>query len=173
MNYLTYIIVALIPALSLTAVVYVFLKKNTEQLIARGSIEIKQKRQKYFLEPRMEAHQRVILLLDRISPSQLTMRLYNEKSDAITLQKNMLSTIRKEFNHNVAQQLFISIAGWDIVKKSKEETIKIINVAAQQMEEKATATDLSTKIFEILGELDEQPTEIAIKVLKQEFQKLF
>lgn len=173
MQYLTYIIVALIPAAALTVVVYIFLKKNNEQQLANAGLDIKKQRQKFFLEPRMDAYQRMVLFLDRITPSQLTMRLFDNKSDALTLHKKMLETIRKEFNHNVAQQLFISAQGWELVKKSKEESIKIINVAAQQLDETATAADFSTKIFEIIGELEEQPTEIAAKFLKEEFQKLF
>jgi hypothetical protein len=60
-----------------------------------------------------------------------------------------------------------------MVKKSKEETIKIINIAAKQMEPDASATDLSSKIFEIISEIDELPTEITIKLLKEELQRMF
>lgn len=173
MEYITYIIVALIPALAVIFVVLAFLKKQNEREITNLNIDLKKERQKFFLEPRMEAYQRAVLLLERINPQSLIMRLYDDKKSAIILQTELLSNIRSEFDHNVAQQIFISTSAWEMVKKSKEETIKIINVAAQSLGENATSIELSNKIFEIVGELDELPTEITIKLLKEELQRLF
>ena len=173
MEYITYIIVALVPALAVIFVVMTFLNKQHEREITNMNIDLKKERQKFFLEPRMEAYQRVVLLLERINPQSLIMRLHDPKKSAILLQTELLSNIRKEFDHNVAQQIFISTSGWEMVKKSKEETIKIVNVAAQSLDEKATSIELSNKIFEIVGELEELPTEITIKLMKEELQKLF
>src|SRR5690554_6943446 len=173
MDYITYIIVALIPALTVAFVVYTFIKNNNEKDLKHMRIQLKQERHKFFLEPREDAYQRIVLLLERIKPHSLIMRLHNTNGSAIALQTEIQSNIRDEFDHNVAQQIVISNSSWEMVKKSKEEAINIIAVAAQQMDEKSTATDLSSKIFEIVGELDELPTEIAIKVVKEEFQRLF
>src|SRR5690554_5997945 len=173
MEYITYIIVALIPALAATFVVYIFIKKNNEKDFSHFNMQMRQERQKFFLEPRADAYQRIVLLLERINPQSLIMRLHKKNHNAVLFQTELLDNIRNEFDHNVAQQIFISTASWEIVKKSKEETIKIINVAAQQLDENATSIDLSNKIFEVISELDELPTEIAIKILKEEFQKLF
>lgn len=173
MDYITYIIVALVPALAVVFVVYTFINKSNEKELTNLRIQLKQQRQKFFLEPRTDAYQRIVLLLERINPHSLIMRLHNTNKNALSLQTELLNNIRNEFDHNVAQQIFISNSAWEIVKKSKEETIKIINVAAQQLDEDATATDLSAKIFELVGEFEDLPTEIAIKLLKEEFQKLF
>lgn len=173
MEYITYIIVALIPALAVIFVVMTFLKKQNEREITNLNIDLKKERQKFFLEPRMEAYQRAVLLLERINPQSLIMRLHDANKSAVLLQTELLSNIRSEFDHNVAQQIFISTSAWEMVKKSKEETIKIINVAAQSLNDQATSIELSNKIFEIVGELDELPTEITIKLLKEELQRLF
>ncbi|WP_107039233.1 DUF7935 family protein [Brumimicrobium mesophilum] len=173
MEYITFIIVALVPALAVIFVVMAFLKKQNEREITNMNIDLKKERQKFFLEPRMEAYQRVVLLLERINPQSLIMRLHEPNNSAIMLQSALLSNIRSEFDHNVAQQIFVSTSVWEMVKKSKEETIKIINVAAQALGENATSIELSNKIFEIIGELDELPTEITIKLVKEELQRLF
>ncbi len=173
MELLVYIIVALIPAAAVTIVVYLFLKKSKEREIGMLTMQMKKERQKYFLEPRAEAYQRVILLLERINPQNMVMRMYDPKLKAADFQRNLLENIRKEFDHNVAQQLFIGTQAWELVKKSKEETIKIINIAGQQMKEDDDATAMSNKLFEIVAEVGELPSEIAVKVLKEEFQKLF
>lgn len=173
MEYITYIIVALIPAFAIAFIVYIFLKKNNEREFTNINIQLKKERQKFFLEPRADAYQRIVLLLERISLNNLVMRLNITNKNAIFFQTELLNNIRNEYDHNVAQQIFISVPLWEIITKSKEETIKIINVAARQIKKDATAMDLSGKIFEIVGKLDELPTEIAIKALKDEFQKLF
>ena len=60
-----------------------------------------------------------------------------------------------------------------MVKKSKEETIKIINLAGRQMDATSMALDLAGKIFEIAAEVGTLPTEITVDILKQEVQGLF
>jgi hypothetical protein len=89
------------------------------------------------------------------------------------LQAKLLEAIRQEYEHNIAQQLYVSPATWDLVQKSKEETVKVINLAGQQMEATSTGMDLAGKIFELVGEIGEMPTEIAVKALKRELQELF
>lgn len=60
-----------------------------------------------------------------------------------------------------------------MLRDSKEETIKIINIAGNQMKETALSTDLATKIFELVGEIGQLPTEITVEYLKKELQELF
>jgi hypothetical protein len=173
MEYLIYIIVALIPASAVLLVVYIVLKKQGEKEIASLSMQIKRERKQFFLEPRVDACQRIVLLLERINPHSLVMRLHKTNQTAVLFQTELLNNIRSEFDHNVTQQIFISTPSWEMVKKSKEETIKIINIAAQQMDNDSSSSDLSAKIFEIISEIEELPTEITIKQLKGELQQLF
>jgi hypothetical protein len=84
-----------------------------------------------------------------------------------------LKTIREEFDHNVTQQLFISEAGWKMMRDSKEESIRLINLAASQMGDQSTSLDLSAKIMELMAQLETMPSEVAVAFLKQEFQALF
>lgn len=173
MEILAQMIIALIPAAAVVVVVYIFLKKQGEKEISSLSIQLKKERQKFFLEPRVDAYQRIVLLMERVNPHSLVMRIHDPKISAKAMQAELLNAIRNEFDHNVAQQIFISQDAWEMVKKSKEETVKIINIAAKQMEESASATDLSSKIFELISEIDELPTEITIRRLKEELQRLF
>jgi hypothetical protein len=46
-------------------------------------------------------------------------------------------------------------------------------MAGSQMNEKSTSKDLSEKIFEIVAQLEDFPTSIAVKIIKKEFQELF
>ncbi len=158
-------------AVLLTAVY--FLRKAAEREIRAAQIELKRERQKYFLPSRAEAYQRAVLLMERIHPNSLVMRHHNPGLPAMAMQAKLLDSIREEYEHNIAQQLFISPGAWEMVSKSKEETVKIINLAGKQMEPASMAMDLSAKIFEIVSEVGTLPTEITVGQLKKEFQKLF
>ena len=161
------------PAGAVLLTTIFFLRKETSKEIRTVQLEMKKQRQEFFLPSRLEAYQRAILLMERIHPNSLVMRLHNPGLPAKALQADFLKAIREEYDHNVAQQMFISPQAWQMVKNSKEETVKIINLAGSQMLATSTGMDLSGKIFEIVAEVGEMPTEITVEYLKKEFQELF
>ncbi len=161
------------PAGAVLLTTIFFLRKESSQELRSMQIEMKKQRQEFFLPNRVESYQRAVLLMERIHPNSLVMRLHNPGLPARALQAEFLQAIRDEYDHNVAQQLFVSIQGWQMVKNSKEETVKIINLAGNQMSAAATGMDLSAKIFEIVAEIGQLPTEITVEYLKRELQELF
>lgn len=169
------IVLALVPAAIVFLTTALFLRKQSEKDLRRMQMEmnLKKKQGSNFLAERLEAYQRTILLLERIHPNSLVMRLHNPGLPAKAFQADLIQAVREEFEHNVTQQLFISPAAWDMLKKAKDETVKIINIAGGQMSDVSLSTDLASKIFELVGELGELPTEIAVEYLKKEFQELF
>lgn len=165
--------ILIIVTASILITAYLFLKKNTSNELTQLKLELKKDRQNFFLPNRVEAYQRLILLLERISPNSLVMRNHHPSLSAKTMQSELLKSIREEFEHNIAQQIFISIEAWETIKNSKEEIVKIINLAGSQLKEDATSTDLAEKIFQIVSEIKTIPTENSIIYLKKELQQLF
>ncbi|MFZ9587379.1 MAG: hypothetical protein ACO29U_07240, partial [Crocinitomicaceae bacterium] len=139
---------------TMIALVYFFLKRQEDQELVKLQLELRRGRQEFFLPARLEAYQRAILLMERIHPNSLVMRAHQGNVTAIAQQGILLKTIRDEFDHNVAQQLFISETGWKMMRDSKEESIRLINLAASQMGEQASSLDLSAKIMEIMAQLE-------------------
>jgi hypothetical protein len=173
MDVVLQIALIIFPAGAVLLTTIFFLRKESSQELRSMQIEMKKQRQEFFLPSRVESYQRAVLLMERIHPNSLVMRLHNPGLPARALQAEFLQAIREEYDHNVAQQLFVSIQGWQMVKNSKEETIKIINIAGNQMTATATGMDLSAKIFEIVAEIGQLPTEITVEYLKRELQELF
>lgn len=167
------ILVAVISGGGVLLMAYLFLKKSGETQLRSAQLELKRERQKHFLPMRVDAYQRATLLMERIHPGNLVMRLHNPGLPARKFQTDLLQAIREEYDHNVSQQLFVSPQAWEMVRNSKEETIKIINLAGQQMDATALSTDLAAKIFEIVAEVGKLPTEITIEYLRKELQELF
>jgi hypothetical protein len=172
-NLILQVVLIIVPAGGVLLMAYFFLKKSGEKELRAAHIELKKERQKFFLPSRVESYQRSVLLMERIHPNSLVMRLQNPGLPAMAMQVKLLDAIREEYEHNIAQQVFVSPGAWALVKKSKEETLKIIHLAGKQMEPTSMALDLSSKIFEIVGEVGKLPSEIAVDVLKQELQDLF
>jgi hypothetical protein len=173
MDVVLQIALIIFPAGAVLLTTIFFLRKETSKEVRSMQIELRKSRQEYFLPSRVEAYQRSVLLMERIHPNSLVMRLHNPGLPARALQAEFLKAIREEYDHNVAQQLFVSPQGWQMVKNSKEETIKIINIAGNQMLATSTGMDLSAKIFEIVAEVGQLPTEITVEFLKKELQELF
>ena len=163
----------LVPAGAVLMTAIYFMRRESEKELRNAQIELRKERQKFFLPNRVDAYQRAILLMERIHPNSLVMRHNNPGLPAAALQMQLLEAIRNEYEHNIAQQMFISQSAWELVRNSKDETVKIIHLAGQQMEATSTGMDLSSKIFEIVGEIGELPSEIAVKALKEEVQALF
>lgn len=163
----------LVPAGAVLMTAVYFMRRESEKELRNAQIELRKERQKFFLPNRVDAYQRAILLMERIHPNSLVMRHNNPGLPAAALTLQLLDAIRSEYEHNIAQQMFISQETWELVRKSKDETVKIIHLAGQQLDATATGMDLSSKIFEIIGEIGELPSEIAVKALKKEVQALF
>jgi hypothetical protein len=166
-----------LPAGAVLMTTIFFLRKNTEtedkQNMRQLQSELKKQRQEFFLPNRVEAYQRAVLLMERIHPNSLIMRTINPGLPSSVYQTELLKAIREEYDHNVAQQLFITVGLWEMVKNSKEETIKIINLAGRQMQPTSMSTDLAAKIFELVSEIGELPSDITVKALKEDLQRLF
>jgi len=126
---------------------------------------------KHFFPLQVDAYQRMVLFMERIAPNNLVMRLNNPALPAKVFQSQLLDTIRNEYEHNLAQQIFISPEAWQMVQSSKEEVIKVINMAATHLEPTSMANDLSRAIFEITSQMDAQPTDRAINYVKAELNK--
>ena len=160
-------------SISIIIIVFLFLKWQSQKEQVNLEVELKKQRQEFFLPNRVDAYERAILLMERLHPNSLVMRLNNPGLPATIMHAEFLKTIREEFDHNITQQLFISPIAWKLLRDSKEELVKLINLAASQVQENATAIELSAKIFELVAQLEKLPSEVATEFLKKEFQELF
>ncbi|MCB0476997.1 MAG: hypothetical protein KDC84_02470 [Crocinitomicaceae bacterium] len=172
-DFVFYLLLVTIPTAAVIVMAYILFKNLFEKDKRNFQLEMKKEREKHFLPLRVEAYQRFVLLMERISPNNLVMRKHNPGMPAKAQQQLFLEEIRKEFDHNIAQQIFISAECWKSVKDAKEETIKIFNIAGSNLPLTATGMEYAQKIFEVTAEVGTLPTEIAVDNLKKEMQRLF
>lgn len=176
----------MLPSLAFFAAAYFFTIKwndlQRDKMKAQNALAVKQQNvaaqpqvnenKKMFFPMQVDAYQRIVLFLERISPNNLVMRLNNPALPARVFQQLLLDNIRNEYEHNLAQQIFVSQDAWHLAKNSKDETVKIINMAATKMGPTSMCLDLAKTIFEITAQLNNQPTDRAIMYLKAELNQV-
>ncbi|HOV12565.1 MAG TPA: hypothetical protein PLL90_12460, partial [Bacteroidales bacterium] len=136
-------------------------------------LELKLSNQNVITPVRLQAYERVILLLERISPSSLILRVARPGMSAVELQAALLQTVRDEFEHNLSQQIYLSGTAWDMTRNAKEEMIKIVNLASARLNGDATAADLGSVILELAMAKDKLPVNMAIDYIKKEARQLY
>ena len=134
--------------------------------------DIRIEEQKIILPLRLQAYERIILFLERISPNNLVMRLNKPEMTSVQFQSLLVKTVREEFDYNLSQQIYISFTAWELVKNAKEETIKLINVASGRVPESGSSGELAKSIFDLAVENDKLPVIVAIDEIKKEIQKI-
>lgn len=117
---------------------------------------------------KLQASERMILLLERISPVYAINRALEPGMTAYELQLVLLKNIREEFEHNVAQQLYVSPACWSMVRNAKEDVTRIVNLAASEIEMTDPATELARLIIEKWSTEQLNPVQSAIDQIKSE-----
>lgn len=163
----------LIPASVVLYAVYLLVKSFTQKEIDLKRIEIRGAHIATVLPIRLQAYERMTLFLERIAPHNLLIRLNTTSISSREFHQLLLAEIRNEYNHNVAQQVYIGEDVWSLIKSAKEDLILTINEAAAEMPQEASSLDLSKKIFEKTIGKSIDPIGHAISELKKEIQRTF
>ncbi len=98
----------------------------------------------------LQAYERLILLVDRMSIPNLISRISHEGLSAQEMQFVLTRTIREEFDYNITQQIYIAPEAWNAVKGLKEKNLLFINQVASSLAPHASGLDLSRAILQLL-----------------------
>ena len=148
------------------------IRKFLEKDLQLKVIEDRNARQRDSLPLKLQAFERLILFLERISPNSLLVRVHCGGMAASQLQSELVSTIRAEFEHNLSQQIYVSEQAWEEVKDGKEEMIRIINNAFSHVGANASGIQMSSQIFEQVLKMENVPTQNAVDFINSEAKKL-
>ena len=145
--------------------------RNSEK---RQKLKIVLGNQKLITPLRLQAYERLILLLERTSPESLVMRTNYPAKTCEQLHSGLLQAIRAEYEHNLSQQLYVSVEAWNSVRNAKNYIVTLINNAAKDIDDgSAPAIELSRKILDMDMELEQPVSERAINEIKREIQQIF
>lgn len=162
-----------IPLLVVFGFIYFILNNYLEENFKLRSLDLKLTNQEAITPIRLQAYERVVVYLERITPSNMIMRVHKTGMSSRLLHTELLKSIRSEFEHNVAQQIYMSNAAWELVKSAKEEMIKVVNAAAHKVGENSDGLELCKVLLEITMNVEKLPTQIALEYVKKEIRQSF
>ena len=164
MNTWTIFIPSIATMLFTLALVYLFIRQENKR--RRQEIRIKESTE--LLRLRMQAYERLILLLERLNPESLVLREQRHSMTSVQLQAHLLKMIRHEFDHNLAMQLYVSPTTWNKVKAAREGLIRLINTTAKDIKPEARALELGRSLIENMGnDLNLYFTDAVVTIKKE------
>jgi hypothetical protein len=127
--------------------------------------------QKQALPLRLQAYERLALLLERINPTKLLIRVTPISNDKDDYADYIIASIDQEFEHNLTQQIYVSSSCWGYVVTAKNATIQMIRKATVN-EEITSANELRELILKELFDKD-TPSNAALAFIKEEVKEIW
>ena len=160
-----------IPAIITGVVAYLLFNAHFKDQQNTRRWLIQKDNQKTALPLRLQAYERLTLLMERINPSQLVSRVNPISDDKNDYQNFIITQIEQELEHNLTQQIYVSEQCWAIVLTAKNATIQMIRLAAKN-EKVIDANSLRELIITDLLEKT-APSSAALSFIKNEVSELF
>lgn len=161
----------IIPAAVTGVLAFYFFKQFVRNEDNRRNFLVRKELEKHALPIRLQAYERMVLFLERITPAKLLVRISPKSSNKENYESLLLATIEEEFEHNLSQQIYLSDECWSIITASKNATIQLIRKASL-----LPKTDTANKLREVvLTEMMEKrpPSDAALSFIKNEVSELW
>lgn len=123
---------------------------------------------KAVLPLKIQACERMLLYLERIQFPMLVKRIYTPGMSVNALHVALNQNVREEFEHNMAQQLYVSPNTWQAVNAALDDVLRQINDTFGQL---TTDSDSAAAAQQIIR-LDNSAVASAIAHVKFEFDSL-
>ncbi len=157
-----------IPALIVFMTVYFLIRNYTDSQLKMKTMEMRKKNSDQTLPLKMQAYERLAVFCDRISIPNLIARLRTNNMTTSELRNTMMIVVKQEFDHNVAQQIYISDKLWEIISLAKDQTLSLISESFNDISEGSNASVFADKILDLSGRLKLVPSEHAKAAIHQE-----
>ena len=167
LNYVAY----LLPAIVVGIVAYYFFKGHTSNEEGRRRYLIQKEAQNKVLPTRLQAYERLTLLLERIDPNKLLVRVRPTSTDVSKYEELLIKNIEQEFDHNVTQQIYVSLECWNLIQAAKNATIHVIRQVAMHEQQNSADTMREAILRNFMEEVT--PSQKALAYIKKEVSELF
>ena len=160
-----------IPAIVTGLVALYFFKFHTKNENNRRNYLLRKDKQNVALPLRLQAYERMALFLERISPDKLLVRVSPTSTDKVAYLRKLINTVESEFEHNLAQQIYITDDCWNVIKTAKNATLNLAReamTAGENKDAKAMREDILQQMVE-----KESPSGTALSFIKNEVKKIF
>lgn len=171
MNEILEILKYTVPSIVTGLVAAYLLKQYVAVEHNKQKFELLKDKKQQGLPIRLQAYERMTLLMERINLASIVMRIAPLETNQIEYAQLLIQQINSEFEHNLVQQIYVSDECWDIVKNTKQTILNAIT--AQSMKEPINSgKKLQQALLEIVNDSG-SPTVVAQQFIQQEVRKLF
>jgi len=160
-----------VPSLITGMIAYYFFKEHIKNEDGRRRFLLHKDLQVNAMPLRLQAYERMVLFLERITPSKLLIRVKPTSENEEDYESFLVANIEQEFEHNLSQQIYISDDCWNIIVAAKNATIQLIRKAGL-LEKTGTANKLREVILtEMMEKL--APSDAALSYIKKEVSDMW
>jgi len=159
-----------IPAVLTGAIAYLFFKEYTNNENKRRHYILHKSLQKEILPVKLQAYERLTLFLERMAPNNLLIRIHPISQRKEDYEQLLIQNIEQEFEHNLAQQIYLTDECWNIIVTAKNTTIQLIRTC-----DSSNSTTTADKFRELIltKSLDSpSASSTALAYLKNEVHNL-
>lgn len=160
-----------LPTIIMGFVAYSFFELYTKNETEKRKYLLRKESKPDTLSIRLQAYERMTLFLERINPSQLLVRIAPISANKNDYQNFVIAQIEQEYEHNLAQQIYVSEECWSTITTAKNATIQMILLATKN-EKISDANQLREFILNDLLQ-KQSPSSVALAFLKNEVGQLF
>jgi len=146
------------------------LNRKLDQVTHTLMISHRQDQTKDILQRKLQAYERLSLLLERIQYPNVIKRCYDPGMKARDLINRMKMDIAAEYEHNITQQIYVSQKLWEIILLTKEDSINTLNEIGRDMEDYQSDQVFIQALSDRLSQREYNPVETAQVAIRTEVQ---
>lgn len=166
MNWLSITIIILIALIALSMFVNYF-KGSQNKCDNDYDDAMKSVSHKMIVPLKIQAYERLLLYIERIQFPIIVKRVFNPAISKSDFQFSILQNVQDEFEHNLAQRLYVSEHTWQLIVLAKEEVLQNVNAVFNDNPD-ADVAMIAHKLASLQNPLVEQ----AVISIKREFNAL-
>jgi hypothetical protein len=122
---------------------------------------------KLIIPLKIQACERLLLYIERIQFPVLVKRIFHPGISKNDFQFSIIQNVQDEFEHNLAQRLYVSESTWQFIVLAKEEVLQNVNAVFNDNPD-ADVTMIAQK----LASFENPMVENAVMNIKNEFNSL-
>ncbi|MFD0751220.1 hypothetical protein ACFQZS_13800 [Mucilaginibacter calamicampi] len=161
-----------IAGMGVVWVAFYLLKPYLDKQDKLQLLELKKSINNQTLPLRLQAYERIVLFIERVNPANMLIRLKAGDYTAAELHALVVNEIRNEYQHNITQQIYISLRAWGVVKQLKNDTLSMVSNAMKALPENGSGMELSRIILAHLSQLENDPYEVAVGLIRKDLDNI-
>ncbi|MBY5957935.1 hypothetical protein KUV50_07330 [Membranicola marinus] len=169
-DYIIILVVSVLVIFTLFGLWFLYYQINQkiDQVTQSFIISQKQDLSKDILQRKLQAYERLSLLLERIQYPNVIRRCYENELNARELINLMKIDIQAEYEHNVTQQIYVSEKLWEIIELTKEDSLSTLSELSVDMESYQSEQVLIHALIDKLSHKKYNPIDKALLAIRTE-----